>query len=145
MMCTPVGAKDVDIKASKFYKSITEHVDDPEKKGNFATLLNSLSQACRERNYQEVLKGSNVFVKIAFSFEHSGKGCKVWELKSGKKDRVYFFTCEVVVDGKNLNLIVLLLAYHKKDQTTPDDVCRYAKSVMREFICNKPNIGLAKE
>ena len=145
MMCTPVGAKDADIKSSKFYRSITDNVNDPEKKGNFATLLNALEKACGERNYQDVLKGSNVTVKLAFAFNHSGKGHKIWELKSGKKDRVYFFTCETVVDGKNLNLIVLLLAYHKKDQATPDEVCRYAEKVMREFVCNKPDIELAKE
>ena len=145
LICTPVGSGAAAIESSKFYRSINDHVDDPEKKGHFANLLNALSLACKQANYQDVLKGSNVSVKPAFSFNYSGKGYKVWELKSGKKDRVYFFSCEIGVGGKNLKIIVLLLAYHKKDQTTPADVCSYAERVMRDFICNKPNIEIAKD
>lgn len=145
LICTPVGAGNAAIESSRFYKSINEHVDDPEKRGHFATVLNALHLACKQANYQDVLKGSNVIVKPAFNFDYSGKRYKVWELKSGKKDRVYFFSCEIDVCGKSLKLIILLLAYHKKDQTTPDEVCRYAERVMREFICNKPDVEFAKD
>lgn len=145
LLCTPIGAKGADLSASRFYRSIDEFVDDPEKKSHFAVLINAVFRASVQPNYQDVLKGSNVTVKVAHGFKYAGKQHKIWELKSGKKDRVYFITCEVCVGGKNLNLIVLLLAYHKKDQTTPEEVSRYAEQVMREFICPKPDVELAKE
>jgi len=64
------------LEASRLFRSITEHVNDDEKKAAFALMVNGISRASALQNYQEVLKGSNIVVKVAHDFKYLGKVCK---------------------------------------------------------------------
>lgn len=132
VLTTPVVSEIAPIEQSRFYQSIRDHVNDSDKKSHFLTMFLELSFASRLSNYQEAIKGSAVSVKEAHSFKYQNANHKLWELKHGKKDRVYFFS--LTVKNTSSNVIVLLKTYHKKDRNTPDEVKNYCESTMKEFL-----------
>jgi hypothetical protein len=133
-LVTPISEKAAKVESSKFYGSISDQVNDDEKLANFALLLGSIHSAAIQPDYQAVLKGSVVSVKIAYSFTYANGRQKLWELKTGKKDRVYFCTSTVAVGRRAQPVIILFLAHHKKDQNTPKEVIRYCEREMRALL-----------
>lgn len=109
---------DVDAAKTKFQRSIERHVDDRDKRKSFATMVGALFDAVCHDDYQDALQGGSVACKVAKQFRFDGHNHKLWELKYGKKDRLYFFP---ITTGKP-RTIVLLMAFHKKDQRTPEEV-----------------------
>ncbi|MFY3681800.1 hypothetical protein ACOTD7_19325 [Achromobacter xylosoxidans] len=109
---------DVNAAKSKFQRSVEKHVDDRDKRKSFATMVGALFDAVCHDDYQEFLSDGNVACKIAKQFKFDGHNHNLWELKYGKKDRLYFFP---ITNGQQ-RTIVLLMAFHKKDQRTPEEV-----------------------
>ena len=144
ILVTPVGGRGA-LATYKFYRSVVDYVDDDEKRRSFGVVMNALGHAAQQSNYQEVLRGSQVDVKSAHNFTYGGQTHKVWELKYNKKDRVYFFPLQVRQGAVQRSAIVLLLAYHKKDQTTPKDVALGLESVMRKYLDPRASIEICRE
>jgi hypothetical protein len=134
VVVTPVTTSTDLLSDSKFYRSISQSVNDDEKLANFAVLMNGIFRAAEHQNYQEVLKGSNVAVKIAHEFRYRSKTEKIWELKQGKKDRVYFYPLNVSNGSAGQRAMAILLAHHKKDQTTPKEVSAYCETTVRSHL-----------
>lgn len=109
---------DADAAKTKFQRSIERHVDDRDKRKSFATMVGALFDSVCHDDYQGALQGGNVDCKVAKQFKFDGHNHNLWELKYGKKDRLYFFP----ITNGNLRTIVLLMAFHKKDQRTPEEV-----------------------
>ncbi|WP_157652652.1 hypothetical protein [Burkholderia ubonensis] len=103
--------------SGRFFRSLEDHVDAPDKKASYLTMVAELCSAIEVDDYQAALKVGTVSVKAAHHFKYGGHKHAVWELKYGKKDRIYFYP------HPQERLIFLLMAYHKKDQQTPEDVC----------------------
>lgn len=133
-LVTPVAGADTELEACRFFRSISEQVDDDDKRAAFALMLNAIDRACAVSNYQEALKGSNVPVKVAHDFDYLDKKHKLWELKANKKDRLYFFAMTLCQNQRERHLIVLLLAHHKKDQNTPKEVSKPCEATMRTYL-----------
>jgi hypothetical protein len=132
---TPVSSRSEQLASSKLYRSIAEHVDDDEKRANFAALMNGLFRAAGQENYQEVLRASSITMKVAHEFRFRNKTEKLWELKQGKKDRVYLYPLGIVGSNKERRrAIAVLLAWHKKDQTTPRDVVNYCEGTIKAHV-----------
>lgn len=138
VLCTPIGDEDVDARGSKFLKSIRKYVDDDEKRSNFLVMLTAISRAATQQDYGAVLANSTVTPKPAHSFSYQNKKHSVLELKQGKKDRIYFFAERF--HGRPC--IVLLLAHHKKDQTTPKDVCSHCEQAMKNCLATASNVEI---
>lgn len=137
-LVTPVARQTSSVERSRFYDSVKNHVNDNEKKSHFLTMFNELILASKHQNYQESLKGSATIVKEAHSFKYNNSNPKLWELKHGKKDRIYFFN----LTDETARYIILLMAYHKKDKNTPGDVKSYCEKTMREYLRAGTNIKI---
>lgn len=129
------------LDSGRFLRSAVQYVDDPEKKNNYATMLRALFSAVETENYQAEFKGTTVVCKRAHSFSYASARHTIWELKLGKKDRVYFCS----VSNKCSKLIVLLMAFHKKDQTTPVDVTTPCEKDFRSLLTCQQDIPLCPE
>lgn len=137
-LCTPIGDEDVDTQGSKLLRSIRKHVDDDEKRSNFLVMLIAISRAATQQDYGAVLANSTVTPKPAHSFVYQNKKHSVLELKQGKKDRLYFFAERFC--GRPF--IVLLLAHHKKDQTTPKEVCNHCEQAMKNCLSSAAKVEI---
>lgn len=122
--------------SGRFFRSVGDHVDSADKKANFTTMIAELCDAIEVDDYQGALKEAGVVsVKIAHSFEYAKQKHHVWELKYGKKDRIYFYPFP------QRRLIFLLMAYHKKDQQTPkNEVCNPCESDIKLILDPRGNI-----
>jgi uncharacterized protein (UPF0333 family) len=116
--------------SGRFFKSVRDYVDDTEKKSNFALMLTTLFAAIEADNYQAEIKGTSVTCKKAHSFTYNKSTHILWELKQGKKDRIYFWTIKTGTRG----VIVLSMAFHKKDQETPPEVTGPSEKEMRNYL-----------
>jgi len=107
-----------DAAKSKFQRSVEKYVDDRDKKRNFLTMVGSVFDAIRSDDYQATLDGGPVACKIAKTFKYASHNHHVWEFKYSNKDRLYF-----VPDTRHGNkTLIFLMAFHKKDARTPDEV-----------------------
>ena len=138
VLCTPVGDGDVDGQGSKWVRSIRRCVDDDEKRSNFLVMLVAIWRAATQQDYGAVLANSTVTPKPAHSFSYQNKKHSVLELKQGKKDRIYFFAERL--GGRAC--IVLLLAHHKKDQTTPKEVCNHCEQAIKNCLACAINVEI---
>lgn len=138
VLCTPVGDADADVHGSKLLRSIRRYVDDDEKRSNFLVMLTAIARAATQQDYGAVLANSTVTPKPAHSFSYQNKKHSVLELKQGKKDRIYFFAERL--GGRPC--IVLLLAHHKKDQTTPKEVCNHCEHAMKNCLACAANVEI---
>ncbi|WP_191576303.1 hypothetical protein [Achromobacter insolitus] len=131
--CWTVGCllADEEAEKSKFQRSVEAHVDDAEKKRNFTTMVGALFEAVCSQDYQGALEGGAVTCKPAHSFKFDGHTHTIWELKEGKKDRIYFFR------KPGWNVLVLFLAFHKKDRQTPDEVKNICEPAARQLLREK--------
>lgn len=145
LLVTSVADCSQSLDGTKFFKSILDNVDDEEKRSNFATMVGKLYRAAQFEDFSSELANIGVTSKPAHSFTYVNKTHKVWELKQGKKDRIYFFTLRYLMDGKNRTLIVLLLAEHKNSKTTPDAVKNHAELVMKNCLNPQLNLVICKE
>lgn len=107
-----------DAQKTKLQRSIEEYVDDRDKRKCFVTMVGALFDAIQVDDYQAALLGGPVSCKPAKNFKFETQNHTLWELKNGNKDRIYFFP---VTKGPH-RVLVLLKAYHKKDQRTPDEI-----------------------
>jgi len=131
-VCTPVGV-DVDLPKSKLFKSITDEIaDDIHKKKNFFDLVNGVFEASNIENFREYYGESTTSqFKEAHSFEYGGRKIKIHEVKNlRKKERLYIYCGELL----NKKRCLLLLAIHKKDETTPEYVKNYCETQVKEFL-----------
>lgn len=129
------------VDGGRFFKSVQDYVDDTEKKSNFALMLRTLFAAIEADNYQAEIKGTSVTCKKAHSFTYNKSSHILWELKQGKKDRIYFWTIKIGTRG----FIVLSMAFHKKDQETPSEVTVPCEKEMRSFLDPKNQIEICPE
>jgi len=144
-LATPIASVDDAVTSTRFYGSIAQYVDDDDKRASFAVMMNGLGHAAHQQDYQAVLKGSNVAVKMAHQFEFENSKHKVWELKQNKKDRLYFCAITLKSGSSTDPFLVPLLAHHKKDQTTPREVSNYCERTMKSYLDRKANVRLCKE
>jgi hypothetical protein len=115
--------------AGRFFRSVKDHVDAPDKRSSFAVMIASLFQAIQADDYQaEIKELGMVAVKPAHTFKYGGRKVTLWELKYQNKDRIYFFA------QPELKTIFLLLVYHKKDRNTPDEVKRVCEDDIKAII-----------
>lgn len=113
----------------RFFKSVKDNVDAAEKKSSYGVMIAELFDAIEQDDFQASLNEAGVVtVKVAHSFRFGGQKHNVWELKYGKKDRIYFYPLP------QHRLIFLLLAYHKRDQKTPDEVCRACEADVKLLL-----------
>lgn len=145
VVAIPISRSGDSVEASAFYRSVTQNVDDDDKRANFAVMMNALQRAAQEQNYQQVLKGTTVSVKIAHKFKYANANHCVWELKQGKKDRVYFCSTTIQLQAADCPVIVPLMAFHKKDQNTPKEVIGYCEPTHKSYLAAGKNIQLIKE
>lgn len=137
-LCTPIGDDHVDADKSKLLKSIRDHVDDDEKRSNFLVMLTAIANAATQQDYRAVLANSIVTPKPAHKFTYQNKNHSVLEVKQGKKDRIYFYAEYF----SELPCIVLLLAHHKKDQTTPKEVTSHCESAMKTCLASTAKVAI---
>lgn len=145
VLATPIAQPKDLVESTRFYRSIAQQVDDDDKRASLALLLNSLGRAAQQQNYQDVLKGSNIYVKCAHSFRYENTTQKLWELKQNKKDRLYFFSLTYECGPNQCFVIAPLLAHHKKDQNTPKEVSQYCEKTMKQYLERGALIQLCKE
>jgi hypothetical protein len=127
---TPVPDTSVDFKSSKFYRTVIDNVDDDEKLGHFGTMMAGLARAATQSNFSELLVGYGVDYKRAWDFKAHGSMRRLWELKHGKKDRVYLYP--ITIEDKKA--FIFLQAEHKKDQTTPKHVKAYCEPMIKALV-----------
>jgi hypothetical protein len=137
-LCTPIDDDDTDATASKFLKSIRKNINDDEKRSNFLVMLTAMAYAATEQDYGAVLASSIVTPKPAHKFTYQGKNHSVLEVKQGKKDRLYFFAEHF----SGLPCLVLLLAHHKKDQTTPREVTNHCEAAMKTCLASTAKVAI---
>jgi hypothetical protein len=122
---------------SAFFKSVARNLDSADKKSKYVQMVTTLFSALAEGNYQAALKETQVQCKPAHSFKYSNSKEHIWELKLGKKDRVYFYQLSKSV-ALPKGVILLCLAYHKKDQQTPAEVSSSCESDVRKLLQEGP-------
>lgn len=141
-LVTPVNARDQAVGQSKFFKSIVEHVDDPRKQSAFLTSMVALFWAQQQKNLPEHLSSqSSPLFKVASKFKFQGMNISIHELKSNNKDRVYLQTHS---SGGELS-VILYLAHHKKDQTTPQVVKGYCHDQASKYLSNQSSVVFLKD
>ncbi|MFD1555401.1 hypothetical protein ACFSHT_07115 [Paraburkholderia silviterrae] len=126
-----------DYTASRFARSVKTFVDSADKKASFLVMGRALFHAVQADNYQKILKDDTpVGVKIAHDFKYQNKTINLWEMKYQNKDRIYFFP----LNSGDVKTIFLLMAYHKKDQNTPNEVKTPCTREIKELITSSANI-----
>ncbi|MFM0647018.1 hypothetical protein PQR14_22060 [Paraburkholderia bryophila] len=115
--------------SGRFFRSVKDYVDSSDKKSSYQTMVLEICDAIESDDYQASIKGvGSISVKVAHTFSYGGRKHSVWELKCGKKDRIYFYP------HTSERLIFLLMAYHKKDQQTPDEVCKACEADIKLIL-----------
>ncbi|MGC5809333.1 hypothetical protein [Ralstonia pseudosolanacearum] len=126
------------LDATDFINSVQREVDDDEKAGNYITMLFALFSAIKQGDLEAAFSQLAVQCKEAHLFKYRGHGERLWELKYGKKDRIYFYYL-----GKP-KIIVLLEAHHKKDQTTPKAIKNRGESAIKKIVDGSDSIEFCK-
>lgn len=103
--------------SGRFPKTVAKYVDDHQKKSALLRCLSEIFSAACEDNFLAAIEQSGIECKPARTFKFEGGNHKILELKPNKKDRLYFYPTR---DGRKI--VFLLMAFHKKDQQTPDEV-----------------------
>ena len=129
---TPVmilsGAQSAD--KSHLVKSIVSNVDDPKKRASYLQMVDALFRAITLDEFSQFFKDSVVTYKPAHSFKYKGKAESLFELKRGKKDRLYIFP----YNGKCGRYLFVLEALHKDQQNTPPEVKAYAEPTIKSIL-----------
>ena len=122
------GAQSVD--KSHLVKSIAENVDDPKKRSFYLLVVDALFRAVTLDDFSQFFNCSVVIYKVAHSFKYKGKVESLYELKKGKKDRVYIYP----YNGKFGRFIFVLEALHKDQQNTPPEIKAYAEHTIKSIL-----------
>lgn len=117
-----------------FYRSVISEVDDDGKIAHYLDMVYALFSAAKIPDFRFAFQGLTVTCKEAHAFKYKNSTEKLWELKSGKKDRIYFY-----VLGKS-KIIVLLEAHHKKSQTTPREIKVRAEPAIKWVVDNESKL-----
>lgn len=129
---TPVmilsGAQSAD--KSHLAKSIVENVDDGKKKASYLQMVDALFRAITLDDFSQFFNDSIVTYKVAHSFRYKDSSLSLYELKRGKKDRIYVY----VYSGSCGRYVFVLESLHKDQQNTPDEVKRYAEGVIKKIV-----------
>ena len=129
--CTPVADAKVEIVKSKFFKSISDDIDDASKRANFSHILLGLYAACKCEKFTDYFSNTNIACKEAHSFKFNSHNIKIYELKvTRKKERLYFYYGDI----NNAKTCILLQGHHKRDETTPSNIKNYCESTIRIFL-----------
>lgn len=135
---------DCSSEKSRFTRSVAQYVDDTKKKSNFLLAISHLFDAVREENYQAALKGTQVICKSARTFDFEGTKHKLWELKIGNKDRIYFYPASDLQSPRR-KTIFLLMAFHKKDEATPAEAADPCEKEIKNILRAKGIIEFCEE
>lgn len=133
-----LGDAEQPIESSSFGRSVRKNVDSTEKAANYLLMVTTLLRAVEDSDYRGYLlegelEGARVVCKDAHSFSMHGKKERILELKLGKKDRIYFYQVNASSSPK-ARAILLLMAFHKKDQRTPADVTGVCERQIRSLL-----------
>jgi hypothetical protein len=122
------------IESSSFGRSVRKNVDSVEKSANYLLMVTTLLRAVEEVDYRGYIHESGrLQCKDAHSFRMHNKTERILELKFGKKDRIYFYQMNAASSPSG-RAILLLMAYHKKDQRTPVDVTGVCERQVRDLL-----------
>lgn len=131
-VCTPLST-DSALPKSKLFKSITDDIsNDKFKKINFLDLVRGVYEASNIESFKDYYNTSTTTqLKEAHSFEINGKRIKIHEVKNTrKKERLYIYIGEI----EKRKRCILLLAIHKRDETTPGNVKSYCEDQVKQFL-----------
>ena len=132
-----------DAAKNRFSRSVADHMDDVAKRSQFLTAIYHLFDAIQDDDYQAALVDGSVTCKVAHTFKFDNATHKLWELKPGKKDRIYFYATEL--SAPHRKTIFLLMAFHKKDQNTPQEVSGVCEEDIKNILRAKGKIEFCKE
>lgn len=131
-VCIALSDDDATIQKSKFFKSIKDEIDDSSKRATFVQLVTALGHASNLDNYHAFFGDGGVECKEAHAFQHNGSRIKILELKRHrKKERLYFFP---LITQNSMRIFVPLLAYHKRDETTPAQVANSCQTQVAKLL-----------
>jgi len=134
---------DCSSEKNRFTRSVAHYVDDRKKKASFLQSIGLLFEAIQDENYQAALNGSAVACKSARTFKYNNTNYKLWELKPNNKDRIYFYPVTDIPGRRKT--IVLLMAYHKKDENTPSEAGDPCEEEIRSILKLKSKIEFCEE
>ena len=83
-LATPTADATAPIEQTRFYRSVSDDLNDDGKRASFATLLVGLNASLACQNYQSSLKETSIKVKEAHKLKFKNAQHILWELKHGK-------------------------------------------------------------
>lgn len=134
---------DCSSEKNRFTRSVAQYVDDRKKKSGFLLSIGLLFEALQDENYQAALAGSAVACKPARTFKFDSSNHKLLELKPNNKDRIYFYPVSGLEYLKK-KTIFLLMAYHKKDETTPSEAADPCVEEIKNILKSKGKIDFCE-
>lgn len=134
---------DCSSEKNRFTRSVSQYVDDRKKKASFLLSIGLLFEALQDENYQAALIGSPVACKSARTFKFDRSNHKLWELKPNNKDRIYFYPV-TDLEYPARKTIFLLMAYHKKDETTPSEAADPCEEEIKNILKSKGKIDFCE-
>jgi len=136
---------DCGVTECRFTKTLQASADDDKKRSNILVMLFELFRAIQHPDYKKnLLEDSSITVKVAHTFKHGGHMHNVMELKYGNKDRIYFYA-NTGKKAPEKNVLFLLMAHHKKDNTTPDEVKNPCTKEIKRILDAKGIVDFCKE
>jgi hypothetical protein len=126
--------------SGRFPKTIVKHVNDSQKKSAILRCLSEIYAAACEDNFLAAIEQSGIECKPAHTFKFEGGAHRLLELKPNRKDRLYFYPAR---DGSKV--IFLLMAFHKKDQQTPDEVSGPCEEEIKQILRSRGNFEFNEE
>lgn len=115
--------------SSYLAKSIVANVDDVKKKQCYLQMVDALFRAVTLDDFSQYFNNSIIRFKVAHSFRYKGRSLSLHELKKPKKDRIYLY----LYNGSHGKYVFVLVAVHKDQQNTPDDVKQYAEKAIKDI------------
>lgn len=118
---------------SYFTKSVQAEVDDNGKRSHFSIMIEAIFNAMMLEDFTEFLSGTVVKYKPAHKFKYQNKFESLWELKHGKKDRIYIYPHT----GPCGNYVFFIEAAHKNQTATEKSVRDHAETEIKRIIDSK--------
>jgi len=115
---------------SQLAKSIVANVDDGKKRSNYLQMVDALFRAITTDDFSKFFQGSLITYKPAHSFKYKDKKESLYELKQGKKDRIYLYPH----NGKCGKYIFILEVLHKDQQNTPEEIKQHAEASIKQIV-----------
>lgn len=115
---------------SHFIKSVMAEVDDNGKRSHFTIMIDAIFSGMMLDDFSEFLKGTVVTYKVAHKFKFANKFESLWELKHGKKDRIYVYP----YTGPCGKFVFFIEAAHKNQTTTEKSVKDHAEGEIKKIL-----------